>query len=434
MRTGTKWYMGSISLVGMVLGLLSAWDFLGQQAGLWTAEHISTLVLLVVLCWACSCLPLYISEHLTVDLSFLSILASVLLLGPQAAVIINLVTYPFAVVPTPEGKTFYHALNTPPLKTLTNMANHNLSYLLAGLVYYAAGGIPGDLSLPGVLLPALLFIIVSMLVNVVIIVGYFALEQSARFCPTIIQMLWGLMPSIALSAPISFFLAMLLQYNSGVWLALLFVLPLLLARYSFKLYLDVRQHQTHMIKAMMVILETKDTYTEGHSVRVEQYAALIARELKLSPERIKTLRLAAIFHDIGKIGVPDIILQKPGALDPSERAIIQQHAEAGARILEHMPGYERIIPLVLHHHEFFDGRGYPEGTREGAISLDTYVLSAADAYDAITSDRPYRKGRSVPEAAAILRQEAGRQFHPEVALAAARMAEAGLLNCTDAEA
>ncbi|NCB62597.1 MAG: HD domain-containing protein [Clostridia bacterium] len=434
MRTATKWYLGIVSALGMALGLAAAWRFFVSRPGAWTPQFVGVFLTLALICWLCCCLPLYVREDCTVDLSFLSVLASVLLLGPEAAVVINLITYPFVVLPSPDGKTRCHVLNTAPYKTFFNMANHNISYLVGGFAYYALGGTPGDISLPGILLPALLFIVLAMLSNVIVLVGYFSLERLAKFYPAVFQIFWGLVPSIALATPIGYFMAMLYGMPSGVWLAILFILPLLLARYSFKLYLDVQRNQARMVRSLMAALETKDTYTEGHSMRVDRYAGMIARRLGLSEAQIQTLELAATFHDIGKIGVPDAILQKPGPLTQEERKVIQLHPQAGVRILEHIDGYDKIIPLVLHHHEFYDGRGYPSGTKADEISLDTYILSAADAFDAITSDRPYRKGRSPQEAALILRTEAGRQFHPKVALTVAEMAEEGLLDRLAAEA
>ena len=427
MRTATKCYIGAVSALGIVLGVLGAWRFFSMRAGLWTAQSLSVFVVLLVLSWGCACLPLYLREDCTVDLSFISLLASALLLGPEGAITITLFTHFFVVIPSPDGRHLEHTLNTALYKTLFNMGNHILSYTVGGLCYYAAGGTAGDISLPGVLIPALLFILLTEVVSVVIILVYFMQMQQIPVFPTAFHMFFGLLPSIGLSAPIGYFLALLLQMKSGVWLSILFMLPLLLARYSFKLFLEGQKHQRRIVQTLTAALEAKDTYTEGHSQRVERYAVQIAAAMKLPQRRVNTLSTAAIFHDIGKIGVPDSILQKPGALTPEERAIIQKHPEQGVHILENLEGYEEIIPLVLHHHEFYDGRGYPSGTKGDEIPLDTYILGAADAFDAITSDRPYRAGRTTLEAAAILRAEAGRQFHPEVAVLVAEMAESGRL-------
>ena len=148
----------------------------------------------------------------------------------------------------------------------------------------------------------------------------------------------------------------------------------------------------------------------------------------LSSKAIRQLQTGAVFHDIGKIGIPDSILQKPGKLTPEERAVIQRHPVIGVDILKNIDSYREILDMVRHHHERYDGGGYPDGTRGEELSLEVYILAAADAYDAITSDRPYCSGRSPKVAAEILRAEAGRQFHPEVARVAADMAESGLLD------
>lgn len=431
MHTASKWYMYFINTLGLATAVYCGWRFLVLSSGPWTPAYWGVFLTLVLLSWGCCCLPLYLRDDCRVDLSFISILATVLVLGPEAAVLIKAITYPFVVVHAPDGKTREHILNTAPVKTLFNMGNHCISCGVGGIVYYAAGGVPGNISLPYILPPALLFIVAAMLSNVVVILIYFMLTQRVKIYPTVFQMFFSLLPSIGLSAPIGYFLAMLLRMEGGAWLALLFMLPLLLARYSFKLYLDSQKHQEQIIRTLTAALEAKDTYTEGHSQRVEQYAVQIARQMGLSPKQCSALSVAALFHDIGKIGVPDSILQKPGALTPEERSVIQTHPATGVRILEQLSGYEKIVPLVLHHHEFFDGRGYPGRAPGEELPLETYILSVADAYDAITSDRPYRKGRTPAQAAQILREEAGKQFHPDVAAVAADMAEAGLLERPD---
>ena len=427
MRPIVKWYLGLVSALGIVLGAGNVWLFFAQRAGTWSPASTLTFVSLLILSWGCSCLPLYVREDCTVDLSFISLLASALLLGPEGAITITLFIHFFVIIPSPDGKTMEHALNTAPYKTLFNLGNHIFSYAVGGIGYYMAGGMAGDIALPGALLPALLFIMLAVITNVLVILPYFVLALQIPAYPTAFQMFFGLLPSIGLSAPIGYFLALLLQMQGGVWLALLFMLPLLLARYSFKLYLHSQAHQRRIIQALAAALEAKDSYTEGHSQRVESYAIQVANRMGLRNASIKRLETAAIFHDIGKIGVPDFILQKPSFLTPEERAVIQKHPEQGVHILKNLDGYEEILPLVLHHHEFYNGCGYPTGTHEDEISLEAYILGAADAYDAITSDRPYRMGRSSLDAAAILRAEAGKQFHPEVARVLAEMAEAGEL-------
>ena len=259
MHTASKWYMYFINTLGLATAVYCGWRFLVLSSGPWTPAYWGVFLTLVLLSWGCCCLPLYLRDDCRVDLSFISILATVLVLGPEAAVLIKAITYPFVVVHAPDGKTREHILNTAPVKTLFNMGNHCISCGVGGIVYYAAGGVPGNISLPYILPPALLFIVAAMLSNVVVILIYFMLTQRVKIYPTVFQMFFSLLPSIGLSAPIGYFLAMLLRMEGGAWLALLFMLPLLLARYSFKLYLDSQKHQEQIIRTLTAALEAKDT-------------------------------------------------------------------------------------------------------------------------------------------------------------------------------
>ncbi|OUQ17042.1 hypothetical protein B5E80_18775 [Flavonifractor sp. An135] len=422
-HTSSSWYIGLIVLLGTIAGVYSI--FSAVQCQPWRSP--SVLLVLVLLCILCRCLPLYIRPDCTIDMSFISILAMVLVFGPETATAVFFLTKPLEIFPNENGKGYCHIFNTAPVKTLFNASNLNLSFTLAGFAYHAAGGKPGNITLPGVLLPAALFILVAIALNSFILLFLFLLEHKVTFYPTILQMFLGLLPSIVCSAPMAYFLAMLLQMKSGVWMALLFMLPLLLARYSFKLYLNGVQQQYSILKTLTAALDAKDTYTEGHSTRVACYATQIASELHLSQRQIRRIQTGAIFHDIGKIGIPDSVLQKPGRLTPEERTVIQRHPVIGVDILKNIDSYSDILDMVLHHHERYDGGGYPDGTRGDEVSLEVYILGAADSYDAITSDRIYSAGRSPQVAARILREEAGKQFHPQVAEVAARMAEEGRL-------
>ena len=433
MRPVSKAYLACVGCLGTAALVWSGWSFFVRQSSQWNSDTLWTLLLLLFLSWICCCLPLYIRDDCTVDLSFISILASTLLLGPEAAVLVSAISFPFVVVSTPDGKHHQHLFNTSPLKTFFNIGDHALSYWVGGLFYYLAGGVPGDISLPGVLLPALLFILTAMFFNSVVMLLFYMLEHHAPFYPTIFQMFLGLLPSVACSSSIGYFLSMLLMMRAGGWLALLFMLPLLLARYSFKLCLSFQRQQHSMVEALTAALEAKDTYTKGHSSWVSAYACRIAQEMKLPAKRIERLRTGALFHDLGKIGIPDSILQKPGPLTPEERTVIQTHPLRGVGILENMGAYKDILIFVRSHHERYDGGGYPDGTAGDALPLEVYILGAADSYDAITSARPYCTARTPRDAGCILRAEAGKQFHPAVALVTAALAESGeLTRCIQA--
>jgi putative nucleotidyltransferase with HDIG domain len=168
------------------------------------------------------------------------------------------------------------------------------------------------------------------------------------------------------------------------------------------------------IRALAAALDARDPYTAGHSERVSVLSVAVGRALRLPDDEIEIIRLGALLHDIGKIGVPDAVLLKPGSLTPVEFDIIRQHPAAGARILRSVPFLEPHIPIVELHHERPDGRGYPHGLRGDDIPMAARIVHVADAYDAITTKRAYRGARSSGEALQELWRFAGTQFHAEV--------------------
>ncbi|MBN1106343.1 MAG: HD domain-containing protein [Deltaproteobacteria bacterium] len=161
-------------------------------------------------------------------------------------------------------------------------------------------------------------------------------------------------------------------------------------------------------------VDTKSAWTGGHSERVTELAIEIGRELTLDPTDLLNLHRGGLLHDVGKIGIPSDILDKPGKLTREEYEIIKKHPSLGMRILEPIKNYGAVMELVLHHHERFDGKGYPEGLSGDRVSLGARILAVADVFDALVSDRPYREGMKRDRALAIIREESGRQFDPAV--------------------
>jgi response regulator RpfG family c-di-GMP phosphodiesterase len=166
------------------------------------------------------------------------------------------------------------------------------------------------------------------------------------------------------------------------------------------------------IKALAQALEAKDEYTQGHSERVAEVAVSIAQYLSLGESEINDMWLAGFLHDIGKIGIQETVLNKPGKLSASEWELIQQHPVLAERILCPIEELSEVIKIVRHHHERFDGSGYPDGLAGGDIPLGARILSVADAYDALTSKRSYRDALSHEDAVAVLEEAAGTQFDP----------------------
>jgi putative nucleotidyltransferase with HDIG domain len=168
------------------------------------------------------------------------------------------------------------------------------------------------------------------------------------------------------------------------------------------------------LEAMANALDARDPYTAGHSRRVSQYACALGQALSVSEAELNVIRVGALLHDIGKIGISDAILQKPGRLTPQENALIQQHPSIGRRILDRVVAFQPYLDVVELHHENWDGTGYPHGLRGEATPLAARVVKLADAYDAMTSDRPYRAGMSHEDTLAVLRKVVGSQFDPAV--------------------
>jgi len=192
---------------------------------------------------------------------------------------------------------------------------------------------------------------------------------------------------------------------------------------DYRMNLEIKvKEQTDLINSMYIrsiqslinALEAKDSYTRGHSQRVTRFSMAIGRELALSPARLEVLQRAAILHDLGKIGVRESVLNKPGKLTYEEFGEVARHPEVATQILSPIPFFQNVLPAILHHHERFDGRGYPGRIGGTDIPLESRIMSVADTYDAMTTTRAYRPALSDEEAAAEIRRCSGTQFDPEV--------------------
>jgi putative nucleotidyltransferase with HDIG domain len=177
---------------------------------------------------------------------------------------------------------------------------------------------------------------------------------------------------------------------------------------------EMEQLNWGTIKALARTVDAKSSWTAGHSTRVTRMALKIGSVFGFSPNDLDILQRAALLHDIGKLGVPVAVLDKPGALDDEEYNMIKKHPSIGARILEPIPSYKNIVPIVLQHHERYDGKGYPDGLSGNEIDIMARILAVADVFDALKSDRPYREGWAVERVIDLISEEAGRQFDPDV--------------------
>ena len=180
------------------------------------------------------------------------------------------------------------------------------------------------------------------------------------------------------------------------------------------LYEQLTESMIGTAEALAAALEAKDSYTADHARSIAELAVEIGEQMSLPQALIEDLRYAGIFHDVGKIAVPDALINKPGPLSDQEWELIKQHPVAGAEILAPVPFLYGVRTIVRHAHEHWDGSGYPDGLAGAQIPLGARIVLAADAYHAMTSDRPYRRGMSDSEAQRELRAQSGTQFDPEV--------------------
>ena len=194
---------------------------------------------------------------------------------------------------------------------------------------------------------------------------------------------------------------------------------------------DQLESTESVIFAMARWVEVKDPYTEGHLRRIAGYSERIASALGLSPAQVRTIRYAGILHDIGKIGVSEAILRKPGPLDPAEQAELRKHAEHGAAIVAPMRFAADVSPIIRAHHEHWDGLGYPRGLAGDQIPIGARIISVVDAWDAMTTDRPYRRSLGNEEALRRLNAGSGTQWDPQVVAMFIALLAAGHLEPAD---
>jgi putative nucleotidyltransferase with HDIG domain len=219
-------------------------------------------------------------------------------------------------------------------------------------------------------------------------------------------------PSTVAIGMLGIFLASVSGEEGNKVIVLVYFIPLLLARYSFKLYFESQRMALDTIHALNEALHAKDAYTGTHTGRVEQYAVDLAGAYGLPTADCELIRTAALLHDIGKIGIPDVILNKPGRLTRDEFERIQEHSSIGAKILGNVNSLKRVSQIIIQHHERYDGSGYPNKLKGDEIDIEAAILMVSDSYDAMTTDRPYRKALTREQAISELIKYSGTQFHP----------------------
>lgn len=312
--------------------------------------------------------------------------------------------------PKVSGHGYRHLFNTPYYITIFNISQSVIVTSAMGIIYIGTGGRTGGFFLP----QTILIVVFGTIFNTIIISGLMSILNKQRFIKIWVSNIKGTFASSLAVGSIGIIIA-LAYIGYGYGAVILFFGPLLLARYSFKLYMETRNLYFSTIQAFNSAMEAKDPYTSGHASRVEKYAVELAEAYGLSYEKIQNIKNAAILHDIGKIGINDNILNKATKLTQIEYEEIMKHPCIGAEIINKVDFLKKISGVIKYHHERYDGKGYPDGISGEDIPLEACILAIADSYDAMTSDRPYRKALSEEEALQEIMNNAGSQFHPSLA-------------------
>ena len=300
----------------------------------------------------------------------------------------------------------------PLIKVVFNVPLLALTVGVSGIVYRSFGSL-GSLESPLFLIPLAAAGVVYYLFNTWSVALVIALKDMRNPLHVWKQnYMWNFFHILAF-APVGAVIA-LLYAKSGIWTIALFIIPLFLARYSFQLYLDMRETHINTIAALTSALDASDPFTHGHSFRVSRYALRIARKIGLSSRDLEMLEYAALLHDIGKISVQNDILLKVGPLTEEEWKVLRAHPNIGADIVEQLKFLKEASEVIRCHHERPDGSGYPRGMRDNEIPIGAHILNVVDAFDAMTSDRPYRKALLIERVIEELETYKGTQFHDRV--------------------
>lgn len=382
--------------------LLSLWLIYKHS---WSGIDLTHLVIFSILSIGSESLPIALPKGGYVTVGY-AVFISALILFPVGVVIpIVIVGGVLIFGKAAEGQVLY--------KRIFNSSQYVISISLASFVlntFNLGHSIQFNISAISIYIIAAL---TYMLTNMTIV--SIALGQLSGKPPWAIwvgNIRWSI-PNFLALAPLGILMAMIYTNYNAIGLILLFV-PLLLSRHSFQLYIDIRKNYLNTVEALVQALEAKDSYTSGHSSRVAQFSVELAEELKLSEDRVEFIKYAGVLHDVGKIGVSESILNKAGRLSEPEWEMIRSHPSIGQNIIKSIDFLFDVGQVVKCHHERIDGKGYPEGLKGDEIPLESRIIAIADTYDAMTSNRSYRKGKTVSEALDELQSVAGTQLDAQL--------------------
>ncbi|MGW0228900.1 HD-GYP domain-containing protein [Actinopolymorpha singaporensis] len=334
--------------------------------------------------------------------------------------VVAVATYPVLGMwgaPALIGALFATRHDNPVFKRAYNVAQNVVCTFIGGFTYITLGGEVGDLardSFPQILLQITAAIVAYHVANAALLIGVLWLDGGRAPVRALRANFFEVFLSFLGYSYLGLLLAVLWLGQLGPFAGLLLLVPLLVARWAFAQYAAEQKSHQSTLQALAQAIETKDLYTRGHGERVARAARLLGTQMGWDGDRLDAVAEAGLLHDVGKIGVPTRILQKDGRLTEEEFEAIKQHPLHGVEVVGDIAFLEDARAGIMHHHERYDGTGYPSGLRAGDIPVFARVLSISDAFDCMTSVRSYRAARPVPEALDELRRCRGSHFDPEL--------------------
>ncbi len=365
-----------------------------------------------VLTLVASALPVRLPTGTVASVSFAPLMASIVLGGPTAGAFV-------AAIGTTDSRELKGEV--PWYGTLFNHSALVIAAVAAGLPYewllrLSEGVDPfaaSVLQFGGLLLAGLVYSVISASLAVFAV----SLRTGAAVRTVLARDIGAIAPNLLGLAPLGWLMAQVFLLPNGIgwWATALFVIPLFTTRLAYHRYVETRELFEQTIGALANAVDARDKYTRGHSNRVSHISEAMCRVMSLGENEVEKIKWAGLLHDVGKIGIRDSILLKPGPLNREERILMNQHPTIGAEIVAPAAQLAPEAPLIRAHHEWINGSGYPDGLEYADIPLGARILTVADAYEAMTSSRPYRLTPLTHEMAiAELEKYSGLQFDPEI--------------------
>ena len=396
-----KIYIALISLSCIPLMAFSL-EWLGLSR---ISEFLFWLILAVILEYKPVTFFSHSQEESAISVTSTVMFAAIVVLGIQGAILVTIL-----------GTIIAEALlKRPYYKTLFNAGQYGLTVFVSGWLFYELKQSPEHIAIN---------IVSDWAALIVLIVSHYIVNS------TLVSLV------VSIASKISFLSVFLYDFNMSLihhftsstigiamasiydarhpYVVLLFIPPLFLIDQAFRWYYALKHGAIKTIKALAGIVDKRDKYTSEHSNRVAEYAGRIAMQMRLPDEETANIEIAASVHDLGKIGIEDSIINKNGSLTKEEYEQIKKHPEIAYELIKNLRPYEKSSLFVLHHHEWVNGNGYPKGLKDSEIPMGAKVIGVADAYDAMTTIRPYRGAYTNEQAVAELKKCSGTQFDAKV--------------------